>query len=133
MTTIKRQVRNFKDVDLTFQVNPLTGDIAKKYDDDAIKASIKNLLLTMNYERPFHPEIGSPIYGLLFEPATPVTASVIEKAVTYTLETFEPRARLNYVNVKAKPDQNAYEVTVNFSIVNYYEPFEVTVILQRLR
>jgi len=133
MTTIKRQVRHFKDIDLMFQANPLTGDIVKKYDDDAVKASIKNLILTMNYERPFHPEIGSPIYGLLFELASPITASIIEKAVTYTISNFEPRAKLNYVDVKPSPDMNSYEVTVNFSLVNYYEPFQVTVILQRLR
>lgn len=133
MATIKRKVKTFRDVDLTFALNPLSKDVAIKYDDDSIKASIKNLLLTMNYERPFHPEIGSPIYGLLFELATPITAKVIETIVTQTLEAFEPRAQLNYVYVRAQPDQNAYDVTVNFSIINYYEPFEVKVLLQRLR
>lgn len=133
MATIKRKVKTFRDVDLTFALNPLSKDVAFKYDDDSIKASIKNLLLTMNYERPFHPEIGSPIYGLLFELATPITAKVIETIVTQTLEAFEPRAQLNYVYVRAQPDQNAYDVTVNFSIINYYEPFEVKVLLQRLR
>jgi phage baseplate assembly protein W len=133
MTTIKRIVRNFKDMDLTFQVNPMTKDVTFKFDDDAIKASIKNLILTMNYERPFHPEIGSPIYGLLFELASPITAKIIETIVTQTLRTFEPRAMLNYVNVRAMPDSNTYDVTVNFSIVNFYEDFEVRVLLQRLR
>lgn len=132
-TTIQTIVRSFKDVDLTFQVNPLTKDVAVKTDADAIKASIRNLLLTMNYERPFHPEIGSPVYGLLFELASPFTAKVLETVITQTINNLEPRAKLNKVDVVANPDGNSYSVTVNFSIVNYATPFEVSILLQRLR
>ena len=131
--TVKSIQNHFKDVDLTFQVNPVTGDVAVKNDADAIKASIKNLLLTMNYERPFHPEIGSPIYSLLFEPATPVTATIIQTIIENVLSAFEPRANVNFVQVDAQPDENSYTVTVNFSIINYFVPFTVTVLLQRLR
>lgn len=133
MPTIKRKVRTFSDFDLTFARNPISGDLAKKYDDDAIKASIKHILLTMNYEKPFHPEIGSPVYGLLFEPATPVTAEIIRTVIANTIENFEPRAKLNAVIVIPRPDENAYTVSVNFSIANYFEPFTVEVMLELLR
>lgn len=133
MSTIKKKVRTFSDIDITFSKNPINGDVTIVYDDDAIKASVKNIILTMNYEKPFHPEIGSPVYGLLFEPATPITAEIIRTIIANTLETFEPRAKLNAVDVNAKPDENAYEVLVNFSIANYFEPFEVNVLLQLLR
>jgi phage baseplate assembly protein W len=133
MPTIQRKVRTFKDLDLTFQKNPINKDVARKFDDDAIKQSIKTLLLTINYEVPFHPEIGSPIYGLLFEPATPITAEVIRVAISKTLDNFEPRADVQAINVIANPDQNSYTVTVVFKIANYFEPFTVNVILKRLR
>lgn len=133
MPTIQRKVRTFTDIDLTFLPNPISKDVAKKYDDDAIKQSIKTLLLTMNYERPFHPEIGSPIYGLLFELASPITAEVIRVAIIQTLKNFEPRANIVAVDVKANPDGNAYTVSVTFKIANYFEPFTVQVLLKRLR
>lgn len=133
MPTIQRKVRTFKDLDLTFQMNPVSKDVAKKFDDDAIKQSIKTLLLMINYESPFHPEIGSPVYGLLFEPATPITAEVIRTAIGYTLRTFEPRADIQAINVVANPDANSYTVSVVFKIANYYEPFTVNVLLKRLR
>jgi len=133
MTTINLIVKKFKDIDLTLQINPLTSDVNTKQDAEAIKASLKNLLMTMNYERPFHPEIGSPIYGLLFEPATPVTANVLQTVIKQTIEAFEPRAQLNFVHVNPQPDYNSYDVTVNFNLANYYQPFEVKVLLQRLR
>lgn len=131
--TIPVIVRSFRDLDLTFQLNPLTKDVATKVDSDAIKASIKNLVLTMNYERPFHPEIGSPIYGMLFELVSPMTARVIETIITQTINNLEPRATLNSVDVVPNIDANNYLVVVNFSIINYSQPFEVTVLLQHLR
>lgn len=133
MPTIQRKVRTFTDIDLTFLPNPISKDVARKYDDDAIKQSIKTLLLTMNYERPFHPEIGSPIYGLLFELASPITAEVIRVAIIQTLKQFEPRADIVLVQVNANPDGNAYTVSVTFKIANYFEPFTVQVLLKRLR
>jgi len=131
--TVKQQVKTFKDFDLTFQLNPLTKDVNTLTDSNAIDASIRNLILTMNYERPFHPEIGCPAYGLLFEPATAVISNILETIITQELATFEPRAQLNFVDVDAQPDQNAYAITINYSIVNYFQPFTVTVLLQRLR
>ena len=133
MTTIKTKVKTFKDVDLTFQMNPLTKDVAIKFDADAIKQSLRNLILTMNYERPFHPEIGSPAYSLLFELASPVTATVLQTVITQTINTFEPRVRLNFVDVRDDSDNNAYQVNINFSIASFYQDFEVTLLLQKLR
>jgi phage baseplate assembly protein W len=133
MPTINRKVRTFTDLDLTFQRNPISKDVSKKYDDDAVKQSIKNLLLTLNYEVPFHPEIGSPIYGLLFEPASIISAEVMRVAISKVLAAFEPRADILAINVQITPDQNAYAVTVTFKMANYTEPFTVNVLLKRLR
>ena len=63
-----KNTRNFSDIDLTFIANPVTGDLSKKYDENAVKQSIKNLVMTRNYERPFNSSIGSQIYNVLFEP-----------------------------------------------------------------
>jgi hypothetical protein len=68
-----RNTRTFTDLDLNFLAHPVTKDVTAKTDEQAVKASIRNLILTSNYEKPFHPEIGSPIKSLLFEPATPLT------------------------------------------------------------
>lgn len=133
MTTLKRNVRTFSDLDLMFQINPISKDVAKRTNDAAVKQAIRLLVLTMNYERPFHPELGSPIYGLLFEPATPITAEVIRTAVIQLIENFEPRAKLMAVDVVASPDYNSYRVSITFGMANYTEPFQVSVLLKKLR
>lgn len=109
------------------------GDITKKYDETAIKAAVKHLVLTSNYERPFHSEIGSQLKNLLFEPADPYTHLRIEQTITQTILNFEPRVNLISVKAKSSPDNNSVYVTVEFTIVNTQTPLTVTLLLERTR
>lgn len=128
-----RNTRTFADLDLNFKAHPVTGDIALKYDESAIKASVKHLIMTNFYERPFHPEIGSTIKSLLFEPATPILGPLIEKAIIQTIENFEPRVRLLGVTARLSPDTNSVYVSIDFTIVNTTAPIRVDLVLVRTR
>jgi len=128
-----RNTRTFSDLDLNFTAHPVTKDIVRKYDEEAIKASVKNLVLTQNYERPFHSEIGSQIRGLLFEPATPMLNIMLKRAITDTIINFEPRVKLNDVLVTVSPDNNEVYVSINFTVINTTRPITVDLILTRTR
>lgn len=128
-----KTVRTFKDLDLTFTAHPVTGDVTRKYDEEAIKRSIRNLLMTNNYERPFHSDIGSQIRSMLFEPVSPLMAASMKRIIANTIETYEPRAVLNDVSVTISSDNNAAYVSVTFTIVNTFSPVKLDVIIERTR
>lgn len=128
-----RNTRIYSDLDLNFIANPATGDISKKYDENAIKQAVKNLIMTNHYERPFHPEIGSQVMGLLFENDSPMLQATLERAIIYTIENFEPRVKLISVQVSLNPDNNAAYVSITFKIVNTERPITVDFTLQRTR
>jgi phage baseplate assembly protein W len=128
-----RNTRNFSDLDLNFTAHPVTKDIVLRYDENAIKTSLKNLILTSNFERPFHSEIGSPIKRLLFEPATPMLAVVMKRAIVDTVNNFEPRVQLLNVDVDVSIDSNAIRVTIEFKIVNTERPLTLDLVLERTR
>lgn len=128
-----RNVRTYSDLDLNFIANPATGDIAKKYDENAIKQSVKNLIMTNHYERPFHPEIGSQVTGLLFENDSPMLQATLERAIIYTIENFEPRVKLISVDITLNPDNNSVFVSITFKILNTERPITVDFTLQRTR
>lgn len=107
----------YSDLDFGFYMNPVTDDVAKKLDDNAIKQSLKNLILMKKFDSPFHPEICSQITDSLFENITPVMIAAIKRAITYTVENFEPRVNLTTVDVQPDPDHNALYVTLNYQIV----------------
>ena len=125
--------RLYSDLDLDFTRNPVTSDIVKLQDVDAVKRSVKNLIQTNHYERPFHPEIGSEVRGLLFENMTPLTALNLERKVIEVLTNFEPRAKI--VNVIAQPqeDANRYHIQISFYVVGISTPVVVETYLTRLR
>jgi phage baseplate assembly protein W len=121
----------------TFTDSPYTytipGDIIRKYDEESIKASIRNLILTQNFERPFHSDIGSPIRGLLFEPATPMLKILLQRAISDTINSYEPRVNLISVDALVSPDSYEINVTITFRIINTTRPVSVTLILKRTR
>ena len=133
MATINRKVRTFTDLNLTFGFHPVTRDVLKRTDEDAVKNSVKNLILTNNFERPFHPEIGSQVNNLLFENFTPITVELIKRTITTTIEAFEPRARLLDVRVAETNDPNEVAITVEFTLINSERPVTVTTFLTRVR
>ena len=131
---IDRNVRQYTDLDLFFGKKSTSKDISKVTDILAVKRAVRNLVLTNHYEKPFHPEIGSGVRGILFEPMTPITAHILTRKIEDVIENFEPRVRL--INVIAYPnlDRNAYEVSVEFYVVNMpTELVDLTVFLERLR
>ena len=132
--TSDRNVRQYSDLDLFFTKKSSDSDISKVTDVQAVKRSIRNLVQLNTYEKPFHPEISGGVREMLFELMSPITANVIARKIELVIENFEPRARL--VSVSCSPDynRNAYEVTVEFYIVNApTELVDLTVMLERLR
>lgn len=130
---MSRQTRKFTDLDIAFLSHPTTGDVTKRYDESAIKQSIVNLIMTNFQERLFHPEIGSHVQAMLFEPFTELTRGMMIKAITETVVNYEPRAQLIDVIVKDFPDNNELRVTIIFKIVNTSEPYNLDLILKRTR
>jgi phage baseplate assembly protein W len=127
------QKTTYRDLDLNFITHPLSKDIVKKYDEIAIKQSIKNLVLTRNYERPFHPEIGSQVQQILFDPATPVTKHLLETTITNTIQNFEPRVQLLKVVVQFDDSQYTVNIIIYFKIVSTERPLSIDFILTRTR
>ena len=129
-----RAAQIYSDIDLFFGPKIGSKDISKLTDFAAVKRSVRNLVLTNFYEKPFHPEIGSGVRDVLFEPMTPITAYVLTMKIEEVIENFEPRARL--VGVRAMPnlDNNAYDVTIEFYVVNVpTELVNMEILLERLR
>jgi len=125
--------RTFSDLDLNFTKNPVTLDVTRRYDEDAVKNALKNLILTANYERPFHSEIGSPIKKLLFEPASPILGAMLKRTIQDTINTFEPRVQIIDIICVVAPDDHTVNVTIEFTILNTTAPITLELTLQRTR
>jgi len=123
----------YSDIDFTFTKKPVTGDVALSYDTQAVIRSIRNLLLTRNYERPFNPDLGSSLDALLFELISPLTATVIEREIQTMVENYEPRATIDNVIATPLTDRNAYNISLSFYIENATLPTTVTLLLERNR
>ena len=113
----ERSAQIYKDINLSFARHPLTGDIAFLTDIEAVKRSVRNLINTSFYERPFHPEIGSDVRSILFEPVSPPVANVLQRNIEDVVRNFEPRAELISVDVVPNIDANAYAATIKFYVV----------------
>ena len=131
---ISRNVRQYKDLDLFFDKKNVSKDITKLTDIAAVKRSIRNLVLTNHYEKPFHPEIGSGVRDMLFEPMSALTAHVLTRKIEDVIENFEPRAKIIGVSAQPNLDRNEYRVTINFFVLNApTELVDLTLFLERLR
>ena len=131
---ITRNVRQYSDLDLFFSRKSSDSDISKVTDIQAVKRSIRNLVLLNPYEKPFHPEIAGGVREMLFELMTPITAQIIAQQVENVIDNFEPRARLVGVRVQPDLDRNLYELTIEFYVVNApTELVDMSVMLERLR
>lgn len=133
MATINRKTRQYSDLSLLFTAHPATADITKKTDEEAVKASIRNLIQTKNYERPFHPEIGCQIYSLLFENFTPITKQIMKKTIIDVIEKFEPRAQVLDIKIRDKVDNNSIDIDVIFKLLNSELPITLRTALSRVR
>ena len=128
-----RATRVFQDLDLNFTPHPVTKDIVRKFDENAIKQSIKNLVLTRNFERPFHSELGSPVRALMFELVTPLTALTVKRAIIDVINNYEPRVELMEVEPVVSPDNNSLYVSIVFKIRNTEKPVTLDLLLERTR
>ena len=129
-----RNVRQYADLDLFFGKKSSNSDVREVTDIQAVKRSIRNLVLLNTYEKPFHPEISSGVRDMLFELMTPVSAAILARKIQDVIENFEPRARL--VGVRSIPDydRNSYSVSIEFYVVNTpTELVDLTIFLERLR
>lgn len=125
--------RDYRDLDLDFIAHPATKDVTKKTGPDAVIRSIRNLVLTNFWDRPFRSYIGSNAQKLLFENMTPITANLLEEFIKETIDNFEPRASLIGVKVNPDFDNNGYTAKIVFSIINRPEPYTATIFLERVR
>jgi len=125
--------RIYSDLDLTFLRTPATGDVAMKYNEQAVIRSVRNLISTNRYERLFQPEIGSTLNNLLFEPVSPLTANLIEDEIVRMITNYEPRATISQVIVSASPDSNQFNVSLYIFIGNQTTPTAINLILTRTR
>jgi phage baseplate assembly protein W len=123
----------YSDLDLTFRRLPVTNDVALSYDEQAVVRSVRNLLLTGFYERPFQPNLGSNLNKLLFEPADQITSNLIESEVRNVISNFEPRVTVNTINVTISPDENSFNLSMTFFVGNNTRATTVTLLLQRSR
>lgn len=126
----------YKDLDFNFSKLALTNDVGSKTDTNAIKQSVVNLVLTNFGERPFHPEVGSDVNSLLFEPSGTLTYSMLEDAIENVLDNFEPRIQVLSVRVDDTPnlvDDNRIFVRIVFIFLEKNETDSFDIILERLR
>ena len=123
----KRSVRLYSDIDLFFGKKTSNDDIQSITDIKAVKRSVRNLVLTNHYERPFHPE-------MLFENMTPITAQILVRKIEDVINNFEPRVRLVGITANPNLDKNSYEVSIEFYVVNApTELVDLSIMLERLR
>ena len=129
----KRSTKIYKDLNLDFQANIATKDIQKITDVEAVKRSVRNLIQTNHYEKPFHPEIGSNLRAMLFELMTPQMNHMITKQIELLIKNYEPRCKLVQINSRPELDRNGYDIQISFYVQNHSEPVEIQSFLERLR
>ena len=134
MATVNiESTRNFKDLDLNFTIHPIRKDINIHKAEYAVINSIKNLILTNHFERPFQPELGSNLRRLLFENIDTMLAARIEREIEETINNFEPRADVSTVTAVASPDENGYKIRLEFFVINNPNPITINFFLERIR
>ena len=128
-----RSSKIYKDLNLGFEQNTATKDIQKIKDVEAVKRSVRNLINTNHYEKPFHPEIGSNLRAMLFELMSPQMNHVISKQIENLINNYEPRCRLVEVFTQPWFDRNGYSVQISFRVLNHPNQVIVETFLERLR
>ena len=123
--------RGFKDLAVSFNANPSTGDFGVVKNENAIKQSVRNLILTQFGERPFQEEIGSRVNTLLFEPWDPFSVDSLKSEIFNCLSRLEPRIECTNVEVRDESDINAVQIGIDYTIVGESEVKQVDFLLER--
>tara|TARA_Y100000389_G_scaffold134928_1_gene132415 strand:+ start:2042 stop:2482 length:441 start_codon:yes stop_codon:yes gene_type:complete len=126
------KVKTFSDIDVSFTAKP-NGEIYKKMDAAAVKQSVKNIVLTNHFEKPFQPYFGGNVSTMLFEMADGTTTSSLKRTIKDAIESYEPRALVQEINVNSHADYNTINVTIVFQVVNSREQVTLSTTLSRLR
>ncbi len=126
-------VRVYKDLDLNFRAHPVTKDVVKRTGNAAIIGALRNLILTNLYEKPFQPNFGSRVRGLLFEDVSFITANIVQTEISNIIRNFEPRVGVDAIRVQANPEQNRYDITIRFYINNLEAPVTINFFLEKVR
>lgn len=131
--TTRRKSDVYSDFHKDMTQSPINFDLARKVDEEAVKESIRNLILTDRGERLFQPDIGSDIRKMLFENMNSATVEVIKNLVRTTIRNYEPRANLIGVDVLTTIDSLQVDIIITFNIINRIEPIVFAVTLDRVR
>lgn len=125
----------YRDFDLSLRKHPLTADIATSTDEEAIKISLKNLLRLSVYDKPFNPEIASPLHRMLFEPVDSPTATLMQMDLRFLISQYETRIENTLIGIKPYPEENKYEVTIEYTVKksNNRETVSIFLPVERLR
>jgi phage baseplate assembly protein W len=132
-TVISSSSRQYKDLDLNFLIHPVRKDINKHKDEMAVINSIKNLMMTNHYERPFQPDLGSNVRRLLFENLDKITAISMEREIRQVVQNYEPRAQIKTLDILPDVDNNGFSVRMEFYIMNMTDPVTINFFLERVR
>ena len=131
---VQRASKSFKDINMSFKVNPLTFDLIANTNETAIARSVRNLILTAPGERPFNPELGSQVSRLLFEPMDDITTEALKEQIENTINNFEPRVKLRQVIVRPNFDNNEYDISIRYDIIGIEaQPQQLSFALQQTR
>ena len=128
-----KQIKQFTDLDLSFKINPFTKDLYLKTDEDAVKTAIKHLIRTKNFERSFHPEIGTQVHYLLFENFSSAVKLAMERTIIDSIEKYEPRVWLIDVQIEESVDTNNLIVNIIFALKNTSNPVTISTLISRVR
>jgi len=124
---------DYSDLDLDFIAHPMTKDVVVKTGADAIKRSVRNLILSNFYEKPFRPGVGSNAVKLLFDNMSPLVSNFLKDAIKEVIQNYEPRVELLKVTVIPDFDNNGYTARLDFIVLNRNEPLTTTIFLERVR
>lgn len=124
---------SYTDLDFSFMFHPVNKELILSTDSNAIRKSLRNLIMTNHYERLFHPEIGSNVRKMLFEPMGPLTTNYLETEIFNTITNYEPRVNLVSIEIDAQYEYNAYNITITYYEKNSTQPVTIDILLERLR
>ena len=129
----RRKVETYADFHKDLTLSPVNFDLSRKIDEDSIKESIRNIVMTNRGERLFQPNIGCDIRGMLFENFTPDMVVTAKEMISNVIQSFEPRAELIGVDIITAVDSNSLEVIIVYSIINRQEPLTLVITLDKVR
>ena len=123
----------YSDFLLNLDKHPLNGSLARTTNEESVRQSIRNLIMTDIYSRPYQPQIGSKLHSLLFEPMDELTVPLLERTIEDTIRLYEPRASLKYIRVTPVESRNEYTINIVFSLINTIGDVQMNLTIKRIR